>query len=533
MANKWTSKPPLGTQIIPSWRTDPQYLKLWLLFQEGGGGTAYDLSGNRNHGTLTNMANPPTASSGWATGKLGKGLSFDGVNNYVSITATSLLKPTVQMTIGGWVYAKSAPGLYNKALVFPYATSTWGAPYFSYNFGMHVGKPYVGFAVDSDYTHGGLTSAQSLPLNKWSSISGTFDSGIIKLYVNGVLDSTKDVTAYGTSIIYGGRTKLFIGLDDGDYAVLERWNGLIDDVRIYNRALSAGEVRELFVDPYGDFKSLTDYRYAGSAKSAKKTLLIRSHYGREKPPLGVLPDPQHPLQKGIVGQWLMNEGGGGTAYDLSGNRNHGTLTNMANPPTASSGWATGKLGKGLSFDGVNDCVITSNIIPSAGTISLWFNKSGSGRIITNEVGVGVEDLQIRATETGVSVLVGNAVKSIAVGTLGWHHIAMYYYTDGVVNQYHDTYLDGIYQGRATSNVTNLVSASVLRFGQSLVSAYTPFNGFIDDVRIYNRALTAKEVMELYLQSYCMFPKTKISSQMFNTIPQIPRPLLDYGRQPIY
>ena len=249
-----------------------------------------------------------------------------------------------------------------------------------------------------------------------------------------------------------------------------------------------------------------------------------------KPPLGTQIIPSWRTDPQYLKLWLLfQEGGGGTAYDLSGNRNHGTLTNMANPPTAVSGWT----GKGLSFDGVNDCVITSNIIPSAGTISLWFNKSGSGRIITNEVGVGVEDLQIRATETGVSVLVGNAVKSIAVGTLGWHHIAMYYYTDGVVKQYHDTYLDGIYQGRATSNVTNLVSASVLRFGQSLVSAYTPFNGLIDDVRIYNRALSAGEVRALYLQSYCMFPKTKISSQMFNTIPQIPRPLLDYGRQPIY
>lgn len=73
---------------------------------------------------------------------------------------------------------------------------------------------------------------------------------------------------------------------------------------------------------------------------------------RIKPRLGARLDRQHPLSSGLVGCWLFNEGGGNKLWDISGNLNHGTLTNM----DPSSDWVSDPGGIALDFDGINDYV---------------------------------------------------------------------------------------------------------------------------------------------------------------------------------
>ena len=76
--------------------------------------------------------------------------------------------------------------------------------------------------------------------------------------------------------------------------------------------------------------------------------------GVMKPLFGTPLNLGHPLAQGLVGSWLLNEGSGNKAYDSSGQVNHGTLVNISNPPTSTSGWAAGAYGGGLLFNGVNN-----------------------------------------------------------------------------------------------------------------------------------------------------------------------------------
>jgi hypothetical protein len=490
------------------------------------------------------MANPPTASSGWT----GKGLSFDGVNDVVD-SGYSGLNTNSNFTISYWM--KTTDSNVVSSGIYPVGVYD-GTGY------IYAGRNNKVLNQSQFLFHDGATSIGVQYTNsKWRDgnwhlltfLKSGNTQADLKMYIDGV-EITTSIFASGTLGSHALTKNFFIGADNANGTPNYFINALIDDVRIYNRALSAGEVRELFVNPYGDFKPPSiDYRHAGSAKSAKKTLLIRSHYGREKPPLGVLPDPQHPLQKGIVGQWLMNEGGGGTAYDLSGNRNHGTLTNMANPPTASSGWT----GKGLSFDGVNDYVDSGYSglnLNSNFTINYWMKTTDSNVVATGIYPVGVYDGTgyIYAGRNNKILnqsqfLFHDGVTSIGVQYTNskwrdgnWHLLT--FLKSGNTQADLKIYIDGV-------EITTSIFASGTLGSHALTKNFfigadnangTPkyfINALIDDVRIYNRALTAEEVMALYLQFYCMFPKTKISSQMFNTIPQIPRPLLDYGRQPIY
>ena len=72
-----------------------------------------------------------------------------------------------------------------------------------------------------------------------------------------------------------------------------------------------------------------------------------------KPPVGILPDYTHPTMRGCVGLWLLNEGAGGGAYDLSGFDNDAALNYMSGTP--SSGWAHNDMGDPtMAFDGTND-----------------------------------------------------------------------------------------------------------------------------------------------------------------------------------
>ena len=102
-----------------------------------------------------------------------------------------------------------------------------------------------------------------------------------------------------------------------------------------------------------------------------------------KPPLGAKVNFSHPLAKGLVGLWLMNEGGGNKVYDLSGNENHGTLTNM-DPATD---WVGGKDGPAIDFDGSDDYVDMGDVDTLEGlnamSVCLWVNtnKTNTQRFI--------------------------------------------------------------------------------------------------------------------------------------------------------
>ncbi len=192
-------------------------------FDQGSGATLTDHSGSGNHGTISGAA--------WTgAGRFGGALSFDGVNDWVTIADAASLDLTSGMTLEAWirptalgnnwrtVLLKEQPGNYAYAL---YASTGTGRP--SVN--------AITGGVDRD-----LRATSSPALNTWTHLAGTYNGSTLTIYLNGVAAGT--VAATGNIVTTTGALRL------GGTAVWPEWfTGQIDEVRVYNRALSAAEIQ--------------------------------------------------------------------------------------------------------------------------------------------------------------------------------------------------------------------------------------------------------------------------------------------------
>jgi hypothetical protein len=216
----------------------------------------------------------------------------------------------------------------------------------------------------------------------------------------------------------------------------------------------------------------------------------------------------HPLARGLVGAWQFYEGAGLSLHDVSGNGNHGALINH---PT----WVPGRAGYALSFDGTNQGVQLASPLSSSGplTIGAWINpvdlQAGTygGRIIDNRGSLGQNGWTIFTRSNagqnleffhdgGPSLVV---IPSVTIPLNSWTHVALTW--DGGTNA---TGVHIYANGKETTYVTQTNGVS-LRTGSDYTyfgrdySASAPFKGAIDDGRIYNRVLSAAEVMQMYVE----------------------------------
>jgi glucose/arabinose dehydrogenase/chitodextrinase len=191
-------------------------------FNEASGATVSDASGNGNTGTI-NGATRTTQ------GRYGSALSFDGLSNLVVINASSTLNVTSAMTLEAWVFPTVAQSGWRTILqrevdaYFLNAGHTGGS-----------GWPAGGGTLGGNVTFVGATAAN--PLNTWTHVALTYDGSLLRLYVNGNLVASQP--ASGT--IQTNSSPLRIG---GNVPYGEFFGGLIDEVRIYNRALSQAEIQ--------------------------------------------------------------------------------------------------------------------------------------------------------------------------------------------------------------------------------------------------------------------------------------------------
>jgi Concanavalin A-like lectin/glucanases superfamily/Domain of unknown function (DUF1929)/Bacterial Ig domain/Purple acid Phosphatase, N-terminal domain len=191
-------------------------------FDEGTGTTTADASGANNTATLTGAA--------WtAAGRNGAALSFNGASNWVTVPDTAALRLAGAMTLEAWVRPAANTGWRTVLMKERPAGMSYGL--YGYD---DSGRPpaVYGNYGGTDVSAGGGTA---LALNTWSHLAGTYDGTTMRLYVNGVQVASKARTGALTS----STSPLRIG---GNAAWGEYFSGLIDDVRVYNRALSAAEV---------------------------------------------------------------------------------------------------------------------------------------------------------------------------------------------------------------------------------------------------------------------------------------------------
>ena len=193
-----------------------------------GGVTWYDLSGQGNHGTLTNG---PT----WSSGRDGTGaVRFDMVNDYVDLGNPLTLKfGTGDFSISVWFHASSVSTY--QALI---GKDVDGQRDWTFWVGASANK--IGFSGFTPVKN--IISANTITANQWYHGVVTRQSGTATLYIdceqNGSLAITQD---------FSGTNNLNIGRRE--YPGFEQYfNGLIDDVSIYNRALSASEISAQYED---------------------------------------------------------------------------------------------------------------------------------------------------------------------------------------------------------------------------------------------------------------------------------------------
>ncbi|MBI5360236.1 MAG: DUF2341 domain-containing protein [Planctomycetes bacterium] len=204
-------------------------------FEEGAGTTAMDMSGNCNNGTLTN-------GPAWSTsGKFGNALSFDGTNDYVDVSDSISQRPADKLTLEAWVYYADYAGSTYRHVIVKTISSGASPALNPYGLWINSGQNLIKFGI---YTSGGWTEFGTDAIaykNQWAHITATYDGSAMRIYVNG---NEKTSTAKTGNIDYRTPGELYIGADDDDNNGTADyfWNGIIDEVHVYSRALSADEI---------------------------------------------------------------------------------------------------------------------------------------------------------------------------------------------------------------------------------------------------------------------------------------------------
>jgi prepilin-type N-terminal cleavage/methylation domain-containing protein len=193
----------------------------------------------------------------------------------------------------------------------------------------------------------------------------------------------------------------------------------------------------------------------------------------------------------LVGYWKLDEGTGTTANDSSGNGNTGTLTNG---PT----WITGKVDNALSFDGVDDYIrINDNILTLANTFTLsWWIKApfpdDNNDVLFGDSSSGLSIYSL-SSNGGFYGSIGNIstrwLIQANVHDNEWHLVTI---TAEATTGDIRAYKDGI-----SSYVTTGTNFSLITLDDLYIGCSPAWNGNIDEVRIYNRALSPAEIKAIY------------------------------------
>ena len=200
-----------------------------------------------------------------------------------------------------------------------------------------------------------------------------------------------------------------------------------------------------------------------------------------------------------IAHWMLDETEGTTAHDSIGD-NDGTL--QGNPAWQPTG---GIVGGALLFDGVNDYVSTPFILdPAKDSFSafVWIRGGAPGQVIISQTDGTEEGNRWLWVDSSYGRLITRLmhppfdplVSESVITDWQWHHIGLVYDFDELKRC---LYVDGAEVAKDTDVVGGVGSDGGLYFGAGkILDAGSFFSGFIDDVRIYDRVLSAEEVTEL-------------------------------------
>lgn len=548
---------------------------LVLRFDEGSGNFVHDNSGYGNDGEIHDTVI-------WGEGVSGTpGLFFDGTQGYVEIPDSPSIEPQ-HFTISVWI----KPGIPQDDIDYalPIISKTNGDRWFyvdGYDLTLGENGIGLGIASRSNYRRG-PNAIMELPVNQWSHIVATYDKNEARIYVDGEL-KTSIQASYG---IYYGSDDLWIGrfyqVGSSHSGGMDRkgfyyFNGGIDEVFIFPRALSESEVSELYqsYDAGDTSASITSFTVEGEggAKYPGDTVTATAEVSNdgdtpytfgieytiwdasdtphevydelveilpgmcmtfddeltwtipegiaEGPCIGVLIvyEPSDPLthydtefvydaffvqfEKApeLILDLNFNDENPGTATDSSGNGNDGTIYGAT--------YIEGISGKALNFDGVNDYVDLGNLqlSNSEGTIEAWIYPEGFrtyNQIFSacaNPISKNVQFrtsgwfLEFYITETGGS---NSHYIQYQIPPDKWYHVVVTH--DGQTTK---LYVNGSMKSSMESSLWFDDLPELNQYTIGNLANYPVdypnyhFDGTIDEVKVYSKALSGEEIMAEY------------------------------------
>jgi hypothetical protein len=494
-----------------------------------------------NNGTMTGGT--------YAPGKIGQAFSFDGTAQYVSVPSSSTMDVYGTHSVAFWVKPNALP---TAGMVYP-VVSKWVDGYEHKQ--VHVNADgRITYFLYGTTAGSGITSATALQTGVWTHVAATYDGKNMKIFLNGVQDAS--IAAAGD--VGDGTGTLYLGYNpDTTFAGGEApFNGLLDEVGWFNRALSPIEVGEIANMPPDAFTftaqtglplnmdtesnpitvtgisyvtaiSISNGSYAISTnngvnwsswtnaagyvaannqvKVAQRSSSNNSTLTTATLTIGgitgtfdVTTAPSGaPDANGLVAWWK----GDNNVYDTMGG-NNGTLNGEA-------GYATGKLGQAFSFDGSEQYVSIprSNMdvfsIGRTHSVAFWVKiagkpAAGKSFYIVNKWEDRYEDMLISIDEYGkvhyfLFGTSGSGVTSTNALTPGvWTNVVVTYDGDSM-----NIYINGL------TDASSTVSGTVGNGTGNLYFVYNPertsqgneapFSGQLDEVEWYNRALSSAEI----------------------------------------
>jgi hypothetical protein len=195
-----------------------------------------DKSGNGNTGTMVGFTGASATSSAQVLGKIGQGLKFDGVNDYVKIPN---IAPSV-FTATMWIKPSGTQSFYN------YAPTLMGSNNYDNPVSGFIIEPYDpnNSLMCAVWTLAGMKNALTsnfTPKNQWTFVACIFNGTSVNMYVNSTLYAGTPFAA--TTLSNSPAYPLIIGCD---YYHMNCVQGSLDDVRVFSRALSSSEIYNLY-----------------------------------------------------------------------------------------------------------------------------------------------------------------------------------------------------------------------------------------------------------------------------------------------
>ena len=410
---------PLTTGLIGYWPLD-----------DGFGTTAIDASPVATDGSLVNG---PV----WTTGAVNGALDFDGVDDAISFPSQPLLTTVQDVTIAAWI--RHSPTNQWRSIVDARDSTADG-----YDLYLNpTGRPFLRYNNDT------LVGPDVVADGNWHHIVGTVDANGLRLYVDGLL------VASGSSVVQPVNVSNHLRIGENYAYGNSFFAGSLDEVRIYQRALDAADIVDL-------------YRFGGVAQPGD-------------------------LTAGLQGYWNFDEGTGGTAADGSVNAYDATL--FGAPP-----WTSGWIGGGLTFDGTDDSAVVMTApnldAPSNLTIAAWVNHppaSGWHSIVDKrDSGQDGYDLYINTNSRAFVRLNTATLVGSPIADNTWHHVVVTYDGNEIA-----LYIDGVLDASLAAPALSLDTTAALLIGENYALNNSFLAGTLDEVRIYDRALDALEVVDLY------------------------------------